>query len=385
MKICDLTQAYTPKSGGIRTYIHEKQKYIEKYTSDQHLLIVPGEQDAVTRSGGFTIYTIKAPYISGCEPYRFTFRMDKVYAILQREKPDIIELGSPYIMPYPALLYRRTHNCALVGFYHTDFPTAYSEQMITRLAGAGWGRAAKRLSEWYAHQVYNRMDYTVTASKTLRNKLTKMGIERTVLVPLGVDLEQFHPSKRDLQIRKSLGIRDEQVLLIYSGRLDSEKRIDVILKAFEKTCHLYDGALLIVGQGPLMNMVVEYSGRHSRIHYIPYIYDKKTLAEILASADVYVTAGPHETFGLSIIEAQASGLPVLGVRAGALLERVDSSVGVLVEPGSVEEMARNMFELSTNGFREKGRRARILVEQEFSWTKSFKQLYRLYEISVDKN
>ncbi len=384
MKICDLTQAYTPQSGGIRTYIHEKRKYIQNHTRDEHLLVIPGENDSIIREARFTTITIKAPHIPKCEPYRYTFRLDKVYSILKAERPDVIEIGSPYLMPYPAMLYRRYYPCSIIGFYHTDFPTAYSEQEVAKIAGNGWGSVAKHLSEWYAHKIYNCFDYTATASELLKRKLLKMGIKRVAKIPLGVDADIFHPSRRTGTIRQRFALEDK-IVLIYAGRLDSEKRIDVILNAFEKSFNRFNGALMIVGQGPLEPLVMDYAAKHPDIHYIPYVHNKNELAEILASADVYVTAGPHETFGLSIIEAQASGLPVLGVNAGALQERVNPSVGVLVEPGSVTEMANTMFELSTNGFREKGRNARKWVEQEFSWYKTFSKMYRLYEISVNKN
>ena len=385
MKICDLTQAYTPNSGGIRTYIHEKQKYIVQHTNDDHLLIIPGDSDSVTRNGRFTIYTIKAPHIPKCEPYRFTFRVDKVYEILKKERPDVIEVGSPYVMPFPAILYKWQTKCSLLGFYHTDFPTAYSQGTITRMAGANWGMVAKRLSEWYARVIYNRLDYTVTASRMLQEKLIKMGIKRVAMVPLGVDIDIFNPIRRATTIRQQLNIEDDQVLFIYAGRLDSEKRIDILLEAFENSFKAFNGALLIVGQGPMKDLVVRYTKKNPRIYFLPYVNDKNTLAEILASADIYVTAGPYETFGLSIIEAQSSGLAVLGVKAGALMERVNPKVGVLIQPDSMEAMAVNMFELATNGYKEKGRNARKLVEENFSWNKTFKKLYGLYEVSVNKN
>ena len=77
-----------------------------------------------------------------------------------------------------------------------------------------------------------------------------------------------------------------------------------------------------------------------------YVNSRKRLSKILASADIYVTAGPHETFGLSIIEAQASGLPVVGVQAGALTERVTEATGILGPVDSPADMAMNLLELS---------------------------------------
>ena len=99
MKICDLTQSYTETSGGVRTFIHTKRNYITEQTKHQHLLIVPGEQDSIERDGRATTVKIAANRVRGCEPYRFITRLDKVFAVLQKERPDIIELGSGYIFP----------------------------------------------------------------------------------------------------------------------------------------------------------------------------------------------------------------------------------------------------------------------------------------------
>jgi alpha-1,6-mannosyltransferase len=116
-----------------------------------------------------------------------------------------------------------------------------------------------------------------------------------------------------------------------------------------------------------------------RIVLLPYQSDRHELARVLASADIYLTAGPHETFALSVVEAQASGLPVIGVRAGALLERVPESVGLLGEVDSAAAMAENIVMLSSNGLRAKGRQARRVIERTLTWESSISRLLETYE------
>lgn len=379
MKVCDLTQAYTSKSGGVRTYIQEKQRYIMQHTEHQHVLVVPGEKDCVWRDRNMSSYQIAAAQIPHCKPYRFTCRLDKVMAILKEEQPDVIELGSAYVLPFAGFLFRRKWPCALVGFYHTDFPSAYVEKNVLDSMGVSAAERAKSWAEGYAHFIYNRCDATVVSSELFKKKLEKMGILRIQKIHLGVDLDVFHPSKRNAGFRKSLGLREEDLLLVYCGRFDHEKRLDMLLKAFECLSADFRGKLLLIGDGPLKLMAVEHAQRSSKIFVLPFQTEKNRMATYLASADIYVTAGPHETFGLSVVEAQACGRPVVGVAAGALKERVLSSVGILGAVDSPEDMARNITYLSMNGFRSMGQNARELVEKEYSWKQTFSTLFEMYE------
>lgn len=372
-----MTQSYTPTSGGVRRYLHEKQEYIKKHPDHQHVLIVPGESDSVKKEANTATYTIGAHYVPGCEPYRFTFRLDKVTAILKEENPDVIELGCAYIMPHAAFHFRKKHMCSLVGFYHTDFPEAYVQPVVRNLTGEQMASHARNAADKYVKAIYNKCDVTITSATMFQERLSTIGIERIQKVPLGVDLETFHPKHRDTQFRQSLGVDENDVLMIYAGRLDSEKRVDILLQGFDRISQEFQGQLLLVGAGPLQPMVEAYAQKNDKIHYFPYQNKKEDLARMLASSDIYVSAGPHETFGLSIIEAQASGLCVLGVNAGALKERVPDHVGVLSEANSIASMAENMLALSRNGHRQKGLNARRLVEQ-YTWNNTFESLFSIY-------
>ncbi len=99
---------------------------------------------------------------------------------------------------------------------------------------------------------------------------------------------------------------------------------------------------------------------------------------MLASSDIYVSAAPYETFGLAVLEAQASGLPIVGVHAGAMIERVPETLGRLVEPGSPERLAAAIVALWREGARPFGARARLMAETSFSWAHTFRHVFPLY-------
>ncbi len=132
-------------------------------------------------------------------------------------------------------------------------------------------------------------------------------------------------------------------MIIYVGRLDREKKPDVVVEAFRRLPERLGAQLVLVGDGPLRPEIAELGD--PRIHLPGFLAGRAELARWLASADLYASGMADETFGVSIIEAQASGLPVVGVAAGAMLDRVPSHLGRLGPVGDAEAMAKNILSM----------------------------------------
>jgi len=380
MKICDIVQSFTARSGGIRTYIRAKQQHLASDGRHEHVLVKPGAEDRTFRDGLTVVHEVAAPYLPGYRPYRFNVRVDKVARLLAAERPDVIELASPYLMPWPAFRHRRRHGpCAVVGYYHADFPEAYVAQSVASVAGDALGRLTGRLAEAYARAVHNRCDLTITASPTYRRRLDAMGIERVAEVPLGVDLELFHPRRRDPSVW-SIRFPDapQGPVLIYCGRLDREKQVEVLIAAHRRLPPQLGARLLLVGEGPLRPRLEQLAADQPRLAVQPFVTDREELATLLASADLYVTAGPFETFGLSVVEAQASGLPVVGVAGGALPDRVPAGLGALAPVGDPAGMAAAIADQLACDPRARGHAARVWVERRLGWDAVFGRLLALY-------
>lgn len=378
MRVCDLTHAYTDTSGGIRTTIDAKRRYLLAHTEHEHVLIAPGAEDRVERDGRATTIRIAGPVIPGAAPYRFFLRADKVRAALAEARPDLIELHTFYTSPWAAFSYRKMHPVAITAFYHTDLPSAYVGPAVEGLLGERAARIAEGWTEAYVRAVFNRCARGFAVSAGLVQSLRRMGITTPLgTVPLGVDLDLFHPSKRDPALRERLGIGPDDLLLVYAGRLDSEKQPEVLADAVELLPASHRPTLLLAGQGPHRAALEARAAESHRLRVLPYIQDKEELARLLASADSYVTAGPHETFALSVVEAQASGLPVIGVAAGALLDRVPPGTGRLGPVGDAAAFAANIAEAAAE--REAlGRAARAHVAATFSWDRTFERLLAAY-------
>lgn len=371
--ICDLTQSWSSVGGGVRTYLRHKRSHILERTPHRHLLIIPGAADSVEENGRATRVTIASPRVPGSPHYRLLLRNGAVRAALERFKPDLIECQDSYNLPWAAIAHRKRHpETALVGGYFTDFPNVYVERPFARFIGRRLASAAGKICYRYCGSLYRRFDalYVLSENGGLE-ALRRNGVDDPRIVPLGVELGEFRPERRDLALRKSLGLSKSQPLLIYVGRLHVEKKPDVVVEAFRRLPEALGAKLVLLGEGPMRDEFAELDD--PAIIMPGYVRDRGDLARWLASADIYVTAFAQETFGVSIVEAQAVGLPVVGVAGGALLDRVSDSTGRLGPVNDAEAMACNIVEVwSDRALMGKAARERAL---QFSWERTFETLF----------
>jgi len=376
----DLTQSWSDVGGGVGTYIRHKRRHILENTPHRHLMIVPGPRDAVEvgEGGRATTIFLASPRVPGSPHYRLMLRNRAVRDALGLLRPDLIECQDAYNLPWAAIGHARRHPAtALVAAYCTDFPTVYVDRPFSKWLGRPTGRAASRLCYHYCGKLYRRFDAVYAMSEHGGAvKLRSMGVPDVDVVPLGVELGQFSPDKRNERLRQRLGVAQDQPLLVYAGRLDGEKRPQVVVDAFRRLPSSLGATLLLLGDGPLRE---QFAGCESERIFAPgYCRDRSDLAAWLASADLYVSAMADETFGISIIEAQASGLPVVGVAAGAMVDRVPLGLGLVGEVDDARIMASNIQAVLAGDLPAMGERARAHALQ-FSWDQSMERLFgRVY-------
>lgn len=384
MIVCDLTHAYHPASGGIRTYVDAKRRYILDHTDHTHVLVIPGEEDRVERGERWATYRIKSPFIPGSAPYRFFLRRGALAEAVQEAQPDVIELNTYYLWPEArvAFHYRdraRTGGAApLVSVqFHTDFARSYAGAYSAKVVGRRVSAPIERGAEHYVRRILARCDLVFAFSEPQRQRLAVLGAPGAVLVPQGVDLEQFHPRHADPALRASLGVGPGERMLFYAGRFDSEKHVETLVAVLEALPAAPRTLLVMAGDGPLRPMLEAHAARDPRLVLVPFQSDKAALARLMASADVYVTAGPHEVYAFSVVEAQASGLPVVGVAAGGLMNLVPPRLGLLGPVDDAAAMAAHIL-TAAEGRVEMGAAARRHAEAMYSWTASFEAIFAHY-------
>ena len=216
MHIADMTMFYAPASGGVRTYLDAKHRRLRSYPGVQHSLLIPG--DSYSHHDG--IYRIPTPPLPFARGYRFPLRRTPWRNLLRALRPDLIEVGDPYLTAWAALDAGRRLDVPVIGFYHSDLP------LLVR----------NRIGPWldtnldaYIARLYGSFERVLAPSQVMADKLRRLGVTRTHVQPLGVDLETFHPRHRDAGLRRQLGLRDDTRLLIFAGRGSREKHLPVLL------------------------------------------------------------------------------------------------------------------------------------------------------------
>lgn len=372
---CDLTQSWSEFGGGVGTYLRRKRDHILSHTPHRHLLIVPGATDTVQEKGRAITVTIASPPVPSSPNYRLLLRNGAVRKALERFRPDLVDCQDGYNLPWAALSYRKRHpSVAVTAVYMTDFPTAYVHRPLKPIIGDAVAKQLRALAYRYCGYLYRRFDTVMALGKHGgAAKLRQLGVKTVEIVPLGVEIDEFNPSNRDPELRRSLGVADNEPLLIYVGRLDRERRAEIVVDAFRRLPRELGARLVLVGEGPVRDSIVE-SG-DDRVIAPGYLSDRAELARWLASADMYVSAMADETFGVSVIEAQASGLPVVGVAAGGMLDRVDRETGRLGPVDDCKAMAANILDVWNSDRSAMAVAAREHVEGRFSWDRTFQTLF----------
>jgi alpha-1,6-mannosyltransferase len=345
MHIVDSTLFYGPASGGVRTYLTAKGRRLSSRPGVSHSLVVPGARDGFAHG----VRSVGAPPLPFGQGYRFPVRRGPWVRALVELAPDVIEAGDPYLPAWAALEAGRALDVPVIGFYHSDLPRLVALRLGR--VSAGWARA-------YVVALYRCFDRVLTPSRAMARRLAELGLTRVHVQPLGVDLERFHPRHRDPGLRRELGVGDGTRLLVFAGRASREKNLGVLLKASARLGNTY--RLLLVGPG--MPRRVPDNVTVLRGFQCP-----EAVARVLASADALVHAGDRETFGLVVLEAMASGIPVVGVRAGAVAELVPDGCGLLAEPGSPEGMAAAVRDLFAGDSQAMGRQARRHAAAHHGW------------------
>jgi alpha-1,6-mannosyltransferase len=283
---CDLTQSWSDVGGGVRTYLLHKRRHILESTPHSHLMIVPGAADEIKEEARVITVTVASPEVPGSPHYRLMLRNGAVRRALERFQPDLIECQDAYNLPWAAIAHRRRRpGTALIAAYMTDFPTVYVERPLARFMTQPMGRMLGRVCYAYCGALYRRFDAVFALSENGgAAKLRSLGISPIGVVPLGIEVGDFGPGRRDPRLRAKLGLSEEQPLLIYVGRLDGEKKPDAVVDAFRRLPEGLGARLVLLGEGPLRSEIAALGD--PRILMPGYVKNRAELARWLASADI---------------------------------------------------------------------------------------------------
>lgn len=315
MRIVLVANLHHPTSGGLRTAV---DRLALGYAQRGHAVavLVPGPRTegdpADVVPGAVTRLTLAAPRVPGTGGYRL---MDpwRVRRLLDQLAPDRLEVSD------------RTTLRGL-GRWAADrgVPTLVMaherlDRLLTQwLLPAG---AARRVADVANRRTAARHDLVVCSTDFAAEEFHRVGATTIAQVPLGVDLRMFAPDRRDSRLRGELLDRSD-VLLVHCGRLSAEKEPERSVDALvELRARGVRATLAVVGDGPLRDRLRTRAAGHP-VRFLGHVGDRTAVATLLASADVALAPGPHETFGLAALEALACGTPVVASASSALRELV---------------------------------------------------------------
>lgn len=295
-----------------------------------------------------------------------------INADLDAKKPDLVHICTPSLLGLFGMDYARKNGVPVVSSYHTNFVDYFSYFGLEGLEASGWN---------YLKWFHNRCEKTYVPSPSVISELQQKGIRDMELWQRGIELERFNPAKRSQQLRKAIEANGKPVLL-FVGRLINHKDLEDLVEANKILANRYDYKLVIVGDGP---MKVELMQKLPDAYFTGFQYGED-LARWYASADIFVFPSTTETFGNVVLEAFASGVPVIGVAKGGVADIINHGVdGYIAAPKDPADFAAKIALLLDKPDRRAlmGTQAR-LTAQNYCWKTINGKLINSYKQVIEK-
>lgn len=383
MHVCDINNFYSPTGGGVRTYHNHKLEYFAARDDIEYTLFMPSDRHEVeARTKRVRLVHFPGVAITN---YRFIVDAPALRRVLTDYEPDLIEVGSPYILPHVVQMATAGMRAVLTGFWHADYPRAYIQRPLNDVL-PGLGDYGRDAAWWYARKTYGNYAATFAAADCVVDGLVEHGIDKVFQTPLGVDTSRFDPSKRDQALRDSVGASAERPLFFFPHRLIEEKGLSNVLAAWDRVYARHAPVLVFAGDGPRRPLLDAFRATRPDVHYLGYIDGAEKMAAWYASADAIFALSAFETFGLSAAEAMASGCALVAANEGAAAELVDKSGGGVTVPYNDSDAlagATNAL-LDSGRIFEMGAAARAFAAAHFDWTTAFDRMVGFYEEIVDR-
>lgn len=337
MKILIAADTYYPHVNGA-SYFAQRLAFYLQQRGHRVLVIAP------SRTFGNEFYTHGTP-IQGIRSIPVFIYKDfrvslpflmgsTVENVVTSYAPEVVHVQGHFFLCKAVLKEAKKGGLSVVGTNH------FMPENITHYSHLP-AFALRWLQKWEWKQfraVFEEIDIVTTPTQTAARLLRQIGLQKEVLpISCGIDRSRFRPSVNRTALRRKYSLPEEKKILLYVGRLDKEKNIDLILRGFSRVARKIDLNLVIAGQGAEENRLKSLAhalGINECVAFTGFVPDED-LAGLYAMADCFIIAGTAELQSIVTMEAMASGLPVIAVRAMALPELVQHGMnGCLFDPGN---------------------------------------------------
>lgn len=392
MNIAFFSDTFLPQINGVVTYLIETGRELKKLGHNV-LFVVPKSGDLILPEGFSPKELYLEPSVSADQIYP-QLRVASVYSYgldrcLSKFKPDVIHAHAPFAIGFGAILAARRFGKPLVATYHTFI----SSEEIFKLAGVTKGRGTrvlKRLTWEYSKLFYNPCDLVLAPTAGIAEILRKNGIKApTEVLHEGIRLSEFRllteTERSALRSRYKLG---QGQAILFVGRLSKEKGLPLLLQVMALVVErLPKAKLLLVGDGPQkeeLKRLAKRLGIEENVFFTGFMAREKILSEGLYSAcDLFLTVSKFETFGLTVLEAMGSGLPIVTVESQGASELVEGN-GFVCSDDKID-IAENVIKILTDV--EMARRfgqISLRIRENYAVEKTTAELVRHYQRLLDR-
>ena len=319
MRIAVVTEAFLPQVNGVTNSVLRLLEFCKVQGHDV-LIIAPESEGAPTEYLGYKIKHV--PSISMKKLIPMAVPRKYLEPLLEGFQPDVIHLASPIFLGHYVARIAKRAGIPTVSVYQTDIAGFARHYGLTI--------AHNTLKKWIS-RIHQASDITLAPSKWACRDLEQSGVKNVRLWKRGVDLVNFAPTRRDESLRANIAGSPDKIIVGYVGRLANEKRIDD-LAVLDRQPHI---KLVIVGDGPAAPRLRKELPNARFVGY----QSGTELARYVASFDIFVHTGKHETFCQGIQESLASGVPVIGPDTGGPVDLIEHGVtGLLIDTADSHQL-----------------------------------------------
>lgn len=372
MRLALFTDTFLPQTNGVAHTLYRLTNHLNN-RGIEHLVFTPkanpdNQYESTIRP------TASIPFILYPECRLALPNLPSIRKELNAFKPDLLHMATPFNMGLCGLRYAHSSDLPHVVSYHTHFDRYLEYYRMKSLIPLYW-----RYMRWF----HASCDATLAPSQETIGTLRQQGFSRLRLWSRGIDCSFFTPDKRSEDVRQRYGIT-APLLLLYVGRIAPEKDIDTLGAVMRQLPPALQAQVhwLIVGDGPSLPELRNQAP--DNVTFTGYKHGEE-LAQLYASADLFVFPSSTETFGNVVLEAMASGLPVIGVNSGGVKDLVaPGRTGALVEPRNPEALIAEIGKLAEEADTLSAMSFEARHQAMFrSWESIFDRLIADYEDAIE--
>lgn len=382
MVFLDINTFFSPKAGGIRTYHRAKIEWFKQRPGAAYYLVYPGPgRKRIREAENVTLVEAYGPALTK-DPagYRLLIDFIHLFRIIRKARPDVLEAGDPWLTGLFCLALRKLglYRGLLVSFYHSDPVPTYIEPWARRGLFPELKAPLAKAAAYLFYRLQKGYDLTAVASRTMEERLRSRGVRAVAHLPFGVPAVFLDGAPAPGAAGADSGpiSGDGPVGLLYAGRLDRDKGVDLLLGILPELLRR-NVTVTVMGRGAMAGEFGSF--RHARYHYLGFVAEPKEVRAVYDAHQVLLAPGPYETFGLGVLEGMARGLVVVGPDAGGTGELLrEAGSPFRFEAGDAEGFRDAVLKALECDWRIERERSRSLALRYGSWDEAIGRMIKRY-------